>query len=128
MEVRESACVVFLLADLPLNPQPHCCCLMLLLSWLLLLLSWPISALLRDPEVAWADISNLPKAACLILDEQFSRCTSKVLQCQEAATADTTKLLIQLQDGLQVEAVVMHYDTTGAHQQPAAIVFTVSAN
>ena len=26
---------------------------------------------------------------------------------------ETTKLLLQLQDGLQVEAVVMQYDTTG---------------
>lgn len=37
-----------------------------------------------------------------------------MLKVQQAASADTTKLLIELADGLQVEAVVMHYDTTGA--------------
>lgn len=72
------------------------------------------SALLRNPDIPWSDIPNLPKAASTLLDEQFTRCTSKVLRVQEAASADTTKLLIELQDGLQVEAVVMHYDTTGA--------------
>lgn len=45
----------------------------------------------------------------------------QVLRCQEAASGDTTKLLIQLQDGLQVEAVVMHYDTTGAANTTSAI-------
>jgi hypothetical protein len=35
----------------------------------------------------------------------------QVLKCQEGTGA--TKLLVELQDGLQVEAVVMHYDTTG---------------
>lgn len=34
-----------------------------------------------------------------------------MLKCQEGTGA--TKLLVELQDGLQVEAVVMHYDTTG---------------
>jgi hypothetical protein len=103
----------------------------------------------------------MPKAACALLEADFTRCTSKagcccwlhrlsacrlvapkaaeqkdfvhdvvdeqsalcltclqVLQCQEAASGDTTKLLIQLQDGMQVEAVVMHYDTTGEAATP----------
>lgn len=68
------------------------------------------SALLRNPATAWEDVPHLPKAACALLDESFTRCTSKVLKCQEGTGA--TKLLVELQDGLQVEAVVMHYDTT----------------
>eukprot|EP00879_Flechtneria_rotunda_P031391 GHRR01034289.1.p1 GENE.GHRR01034289.1~~GHRR01034289.1.p1 ORF type:complete len:171 (+),score=36.20 GHRR01034289.1:290-802(+) len=76
------------------------------------------SSLLKDPDVALADIPDLPKAACQLLDEQFTLCSSTVLMCQQSAGADTTKLLIQLQDGMQVEAVVMHYDTSGADNQP----------
>lgn len=36
------------------------------------------SALLRNPATAWEDVPHLPKAACALLDESFSRCTSKV--------------------------------------------------
>jgi adenine C2-methylase RlmN of 23S rRNA A2503 and tRNA A37 len=70
--------------------------------------------LLKHPDIAWSDIPDLPKAACALLEQQFSRCTSTVLRCQQSTGGDTTKLLIQLQDGMQVEAVVMHYDTSGA--------------
>lgn len=47
-------------------------------------------------------------------DQAYRLSCLQVLKCQQAASGDTTKLLIQLQDGMQVEAVVMHYDTTGA--------------
>ena len=76
-------------------------------------ISLPCSALLRDPDVQWSDIPDLPKAAAALLESSFTRSTSKVLTCQSSSGADTTKLLVQLQDGMQVEAVVMHYDTTG---------------
>ncbi|KAF6260598.1 hypothetical protein COO60DRAFT_1269332 [Scenedesmus sp. NREL 46B-D3] len=72
------------------------------------------SMLLKHPDIVWADIPDLPKSACAVLEQQFSRCTSTVLRCQQSTGGDTTKLLIQLQDGMQVEAVVMHYDTSGA--------------
>ncbi|GBF88258.1 dual-specificity RNA methyltransferase [Raphidocelis subcapitata] len=70
------------------------------------------SALLRDPQVAWASIPNLPKAAAALLGSRFSHSTSRVLRVQSSVGGDTVKLLIELQDGLQVEAVVMTYDTT----------------
>jgi hypothetical protein len=31
----------------------------------------------------------------------------------DTADGETTKLLLELQDGMQMEAVIMHYDTTG---------------
>jgi adenine C2-methylase RlmN of 23S rRNA A2503 and tRNA A37 len=37
-----------------------------------------------------------------------------VVQAQHSADGETTKLLLQLQDGLTVESVIMHYDTSGA--------------
>ncbi len=48
-----------------------------------------------------------------LLDNKFHNLTSTVLQCQTSGSADTTKLLLKLQNGMQVEAVIMHYDTTG---------------
>jgi adenine C2-methylase RlmN of 23S rRNA A2503 and tRNA A37 len=38
----------------------------------------------------------------------------QVVQAQHSADGETTKLLLQLQDGLTVESVIMHYDTTGS--------------
>jgi hypothetical protein len=37
----------------------------------------------------------------------------QVVQAQHSADGETTKLLLQLQDGLTVESVIMHYDTSG---------------
>ncbi len=48
-----------------------------------------------------------------LLDKNFHHLTSTVLHCQTSGSADTTKLLLKLQNGMQVEAVIMHYDTTG---------------
>jgi adenine C2-methylase RlmN of 23S rRNA A2503 and tRNA A37 len=39
--------------------------------------------------------------------------TTRLLGAQRSADGETTKLLVQLQDGLQVEAVIMQYDNTG---------------
>lgn len=36
---------------------------------------------------------------------------STVIKCKTSADGETTKLLVALQDGLQVEAVIMTYDT-----------------
>ena len=52
---------------------------------------------------------ELSKAALAILDRDFVRSTSKVEQTQVSSDGTTTKLLVQLQDGMQVEAVVMTY-------------------
>jgi hypothetical protein len=69
-------------------------------------------ALLRDPSVTWHAIPSLPKAAAALLAARFARLTSRVLQVQRSGSGDTIKLLLELQDGLQVEAVIMSYDTT----------------
>lgn len=90
--------------------------------------SSPGSMLLKNPDVAWSDIPDLPKAAAALLEQQFSRCTSTVLRCQQSTGGDTTKLLIQLQDGMQVEAVVMHYDTSGALAAAAATATMVDSS
>ena len=43
-----------------------------------------------------------------------------MLSVKRSAGGDTTKLLVELQDGMQVEAVVMDYDTTGRFPGGAA--------
>ena len=70
--------------------------------------------------MAWGAIPDLPRAAAAALSAGFARATSAVLRVQRSACGDTTKLLIRLQDGMQVEAVVMDYDTTERYAEAAA--------
>lgn len=70
------------------------------------------SKLVRNPEVPWNEVVDLPKAAVVLLEEKFCRFTSHVLNNKASEDGETTKLLIELQDGLQVEAVIMKYDTS----------------
>lgn len=72
-----------------------------------------------DPEVQWAAISNLPKAAAAILDREFTRTSSTVVHTQHSRNGETSKMLLRLQDGLTVEAVIMHYDTSGPRYSTA---------
>ena len=99
---------------------------------------------MRSPGAAWDSIPELPKHAVRLLSEGFTHFTSKVgcctsvgalltqdachpsslldscaswkqvVQAQHSADGETTKLLLQLQDGLTVESVIMHYDTSGS--------------
>eukprot|EP00955_Chlamydomonas_euryale_P104016 365535-Chlamydomonas_euryale.AAC.52 len=71
------------------------------------------SHLVRNPDIEWSDVPDLPKAAQQLLSEKFTRCTSTVAQTQRSSDGETVKLLVTLQDGYQVESVIMTYDTTG---------------
>eukprot|EP01024_Parvocaulis_polyphysoides_P034926 TRINITY_DN30923_c1_g2_i2.p1 TRINITY_DN30923_c1_g2~~TRINITY_DN30923_c1_g2_i2.p1 ORF type:complete len:362 (-),score=25.79 TRINITY_DN30923_c1_g2_i2:68-1120(-) len=63
-------------------------------------------------------VENFPKDAIDLLKcAKLSRCTSKVIDIQDSKDGETTKLLIQLQDGLKVEAVIMRYNTTSISAQ-----------
>ncbi len=68
--------------------------------------------LAKNPQAEWSSIPDLPKAAWQVLDSGFARFTSTVEQCQTSSDG-TKKLLIRLQDGLKVEAVIMVYSLTG---------------
>ena len=67
-----------------------------------------------NPNVEWAAIPNLPKSAAAALEAGFARTTSTVVHTQHSRDGETSKMLLRLQDGLTVEAVIMHYDTSGA--------------
>lgn len=97
---------------------------------------------MRFPDAAWDSIPEFPKAAVRVLSEGFVHSTSKVrgflpcaavegvigavlterqsayctqvVQAQHSTDGETSKLLLQLQDGLSVEAVILQYDTSGA--------------
>ena len=60
----------------------------------------------------WADIPQLPLAAVALLRSRFAYLTSTLEAAQTSADGETVKLLVRLQDGLQVEAVIMVYRTT----------------
>ncbi|GLC58406.1 hypothetical protein PLESTB_001355300 [Pleodorina starrii] len=66
--------------------------------------------LIRHPESSWHDVPDMPRAALALLDKYFSKWTTRVVRCQTSSDASTTKLLVELQDGMQVEAVVMTYE------------------
>ena len=79
--------------------------------------------MILHPEGSWHDLPELPRAACALLDGGFVRSTSAVEQVQRSSDGSTAKLLLRLQDGLQVEAVVMTYDKAapdGAAPHPTA--------
>ncbi len=53
---------------------------------------------------------DMPRAALALLDKYFAKFTTRVTKAQTSRDGTTTKLLVELQDGMQVEAVVMTYD------------------
>ncbi|GFR39952.1 hypothetical protein Agub_g30 [Astrephomene gubernaculifera] len=73
--------------------------------------------LIRHPESSWHDVPDMPKAAVALLDKYFTKFTTRVVRCQQSSDRSTTKLLVQLQDGMQVEAVVMTYEAPSRDPQ-----------
>jgi adenine C2-methylase RlmN of 23S rRNA A2503 and tRNA A37 len=59
----------------------------------------------QDPT----EIPDLPKEAARLISTEFKPLTSKVIKRSDASDGSTTKLLIELQDGMQVESVIMRY-------------------
>ena len=76
---------------------------------------------LLHPDDTWHGAPELPKAAVALLDKDFTLSTSTVEQQQVSSDGTTTKLLVRLQDGMQVEAVVMTYTKGGACLLPVAL-------
>ena len=70
------------------------------------------SRLAKDPYVDLDELHGLPDRAKEILSTQFVRMTSTCKSVKRSADGETTKLLIELQDGQSIEAVVMMYDTS----------------
>lgn len=68
--------------------------------------------LAKDPYVDLDDIDGFPTEAKRLLDCDFVRMTSTCKSVKRSADGETTKLLIELQDGKSIEAVIMMYDTT----------------
>ena len=60
-------------------------------------------------EVPWSDLS-IPKKMAALVPQHFVLRSSKVASRFDSADGSTTKLLVELHDGEQVEAVVMRHD------------------
>ncbi|KAJ3673966.1 hypothetical protein LUZ60_005958 [Juncus effusus] len=67
---------------------------------------------LQNPNCDFESVSSLPSAAYPILKSKFRTMTSSVSSAVDSSDRVTTKLLIRLQNGNSVEAVIMRYDTT----------------
>ncbi|KXZ45270.1 hypothetical protein GPECTOR_56g366 [Gonium pectorale] len=73
--------------------------------------------MIRNPGSSWHDVPDVPRAAVALLDKYFVRFTTRVVKCQNSSDGSTTKLLVELQDGMQVEAVIMTYEAPSRDPQ-----------
>lgn len=66
---------------------------------------------IQNPNCKWTHIPSLPSSVYSLLDSKYKTLTSTVHSVIHSNDNVTTKLLIQLQNGSFVEAVIMRYDT-----------------
>ncbi|KVI10838.1 uncharacterized protein LOC112505810 isoform X2 [Cynara cardunculus var. scolymus] len=67
---------------------------------------------IQNPNCDWPEIPSLPLAAYSLLSSKFKPCTSIVDSVLDSTDQVTNKLLIKLQNGAFVEAVIMRYDSS----------------
>lgn len=70
-----------------------------------------------NPTCPLEDIPNIPNNIRAPLARRFAACTSSVVKCEESAIDGTMKLLIRLQDGREIESVMIRH--TGEAEDPA---------
>ncbi|KAA8545776.1 hypothetical protein F0562_020773 [Nyssa sinensis] len=66
---------------------------------------------IQNPNCEWEEVPSLPSTAYLLLRSKFKPSISTIHSVVESSDDVTTKLLIKLQNGAFVEAVIMRYDT-----------------
>ncbi|KAI8025150.1 S-adenosylmethionine synthase 2 [Camellia lanceoleosa] len=70
-----------------------------------------VSYVIQNPNCEWDEVPSLPSSAYPLLRSKFKPSTSTVHSVIDSSDEVTTKLLIKLQNGAFVEAVIMRYDT-----------------
>ena len=78
-----------------------------------------ITHLLRTPGATIAgldDVASLPKGIGTLLAPHFALFTTRVVKAQTSSDGCVTKLLVALQDGLQVETVVIRHGASTARR------------
>ncbi|XP_057963769.1 uncharacterized protein LOC131154945 isoform X1 [Malania oleifera] len=66
---------------------------------------------IQNPNCELDQVPSLPSAAYPLLRSKFKPCTSTLHSIIDSSDQVTTKLLVKLQNGAFVEAVIMRYDT-----------------
>lgn len=66
---------------------------------------------IQNPNCEWDEVPSLPSSAYPLLRSKFKPSTSTLHSVFDSNDEVTTKLLIKLQNGAFVEAVIMRYDT-----------------
>ncbi|PON90556.1 Ribosomal RNA large subunit methyltransferase [Trema orientale] len=66
---------------------------------------------IQNPDCDLEQVPSLPSAAYPLLRSKFKPLTSTLHSATDSSDGVTTKLLIKLQNGALVEAVIMRYDT-----------------
>ncbi|XP_047307356.1 dual-specificity RNA methyltransferase RlmN [Impatiens glandulifera] len=84
---------------------------------------------IRNPNCEWTEIPSLPTAAYSLLQSKFKTTTSVVHSVLDSNDEVTTKLLIKLQNGAFIEAVIMRYDSRlgkyGGQSRPGGLRSTL---
>jgi hypothetical protein len=80
--------------------------------------------LIRHSSSSWHDVPDFPQSALATLDASFVKFSSKLNAVKCSKDGETLKLLLQLQGGMQVEAVVMRYDTQCKHSRDSGAAST----
>ncbi|KAK9721353.1 hypothetical protein K7432_003497 [Basidiobolus ranarum] len=78
------------------------------------------SHLINRSTTDFDDIVDFPKKAKEHLLQNYVLSTSKVIHKKESKSGDTIKLVVRLQDGLEVESVIMFYEPLSFKPTPEA--------
>jgi len=60
------------------------------------------------------DVPHIPKVANSLLEQEFSLCTSKLVQVERSKNNDTIKFIVELHDGQLIESVIIQHDSYAA--------------
>jgi sorting nexin-8 len=81
---------------------------------------------LRNPDIDFASIPEFPKRIAVLLDDEFARISSSVKTAQTSADG-TVKLLIQLQDGHEIESVIIDHTKRADKKESGRLTLCVSS-
>ncbi len=81
---------------------------------------------MADPDVDFSTISDFPKRLAAMLDDQFVRVSSSVTHVQESNDG-TVKILVKLQDGHEVECVIIDHTKRAENNESGRLTLCVSS-
>ena len=81
---------------------------------------------MRNPDVDFTSIPEFPRRIAAVLDDEFVRVSSTVKTAQHSSDG-TVKLLIQLQDGNEIESVIIDHTRREENKESGRLTLCVSS-